>query len=77
MNIANIAELRNNFSRIIRAVEGGEEVVVCRHNVPVARIVPVSRALGNRTRLGWATADGAVLDDLQGPFIPETDWSMH
>lgn len=33
-------EAKTNFSRLITLVEGGEEIVVQRGDVPVARIVP-------------------------------------
>lgn len=33
-------EAKTNFSKLIARVEGGEEVVVQRGDVPVARIVP-------------------------------------
>lgn len=44
-------EAKARFSRLLREVEEGEEVVVTRHGIPVARIVPVapaSRAAASR-----------------------------
>ncbi|MGB8464114.1 MAG: type II toxin-antitoxin system prevent-host-death family antitoxin [Terrimicrobiaceae bacterium] len=35
-------EAKTHLSRLIEAVEGGEEVVISRRNKPVARIVPAS-----------------------------------
>lgn len=75
--MANIADLKNNLSALLRLVESGEEIVICRYNQPIARIAPVERPKRNRTVLGWAVGEGAVHDDLQGPFIPPSDWSMH
>jgi prevent-host-death family protein len=37
-------EANQQFSRILREVEGGAEVVVTRRGQPVARIVPVQRS---------------------------------
>jgi prevent-host-death family protein len=37
----NIHEAKTNFSRLIRRVEAGEEVIVARAGVPVARLVRV------------------------------------
>lgn len=34
----NIAEAKANFSRLLARVEGGERVVLCRRNVPIAEI---------------------------------------
>jgi prevent-host-death family protein len=35
-------DAKTHLSRLIEAVEGGEEIVVSRRNKPVARIVPAS-----------------------------------
>lgn len=40
MRTVNIAELKARLSAHIRRVRGGEEVLVCDRNKPVARIVP-------------------------------------
>ncbi|RMF84181.1 MAG: phosphocholine cytidylyltransferase family protein [Nitrospirae bacterium] len=37
------------------------------------RLVAVERPPVNRTRLGWGRGEGELLDDLQGPFIPEEE----
>lgn len=35
-----IAEAKNRLPELIRAVEGGEQVVITRHGKPVAQIMP-------------------------------------
>jgi prevent-host-death family protein len=35
-----IAEAKNRLSELIRAVEGGDRVVITRHGKPVARLAP-------------------------------------
>ena len=35
-----IAEAKNRLPEIIRAVEGGERVIITRHGKPVAQILP-------------------------------------
>jgi prevent-host-death family protein len=52
----NIAEAKAKLSELIAAVERGEDVVIARGGVPVARIVPASHGTGFRIGL----ADGAV-----------------
>jgi prevent-host-death family protein len=52
----NIAEAKAKLPALIAAVERGEDVVIARGGVPVARIVPVSQ--GTAFRIGLA--DGAV-----------------
>lgn len=46
-----IAELKNNLSRELRAVEAGEEIEVLDRSRPIARIVPVTSLRGTRRRL--------------------------
>lgn len=48
----NIAEAKAHFSRYIETVERGETVTVCRRNVPVAEIRPVSRPPRGKRRVG-------------------------
>jgi len=76
MKMANIAEAKDDLSALIRLVEAGEEVIICRYNRPVARLVPIEARASCTTRLGWAVGEGEVHDDLQGPFIPPSDWAM-
>lgn len=45
-----IHKAKANLSSLIAAVESGEEVVLARHNKPVARIVPAKRS--RRSRIG-------------------------
>jgi len=77
MKKANIAELKNDLSGIIAAVEAGEEVEICRRNVPVARLVPIEDPGPNQTRLGCGRGSAQVLGDLTEPLIPESDWEMN
>ena len=43
-----IYEAKTHLSKLIEAVERGEEVIVARRKKPVARIVPVNRTKGTR-----------------------------
>ncbi|MDT4995788.1 MAG: hypothetical protein QOH97_5680 [Actinoplanes sp.] len=47
----NMHDAKTHLSRIIERVERGEEVVIDRAGVPVARIVPLARRV-NRTAVG-------------------------
>lgn len=42
MKRVGVAELKNNLSRTLRAVEAGEEVEVMDRTRPIARIIPVT-----------------------------------
>jgi len=51
MTTANVAELKTHFSNYLKIVMAGEPVEVCKRNVAVARMVPVSSKSVNKTRL--------------------------
>jgi len=42
MKTVNIAELKNHLSAYLQFVKNGEEIIVRDHNLPIARIVPLS-----------------------------------
>ena len=42
MKTVNIAELKNQLSAYLQFVKNGEEIIVRDHNLPIARIVPLS-----------------------------------
>jgi len=73
MKIANIAEFKNNLSRYLAAVEQGEEIEVRKRNVPVARVVPISRSHKNLTVLGCGRGSVITKGDLTEPLIPGND----
>ena len=63
MNV-NIHEAKTHLSRLLKAAEQGEDVVICRDGEPVARLVPVqpaSRPVGIWKGQGWIADD---FDDL-------------
>lgn len=39
MQTVNVREARENISQLLDAVAGGEEVMICRHGKPVAKLV--------------------------------------
>lgn len=41
MRRVGVAELKNNLSRHLRAVEAGEQLEVTDHDRPIARLVPI------------------------------------
>ena len=46
-----IAEAKNRLPQLIRAVEGGETIVITRHGKPVAQLTPAPRGR-RKARLG-------------------------
>lgn len=59
----NVHDAKTNLSRIIERVEHGEEVVICRAGTPVAKVVPLTRAV-RRTMRG----------SLRGMLVMAPDW---
>ena len=39
----NIADVKASLSRYLQRVEGGETIILCRRNVPIAEIRPLAR----------------------------------
>jgi len=70
----NVADLKNHLSEHLEAVEQGEEIVICRRNVPFARItgMPPRR---NRTKLGFDRGRIQIRGEVTGPALPESDWN--
>ncbi|MAG85858.1 MAG: hypothetical protein CMB97_00370 [Flavobacteriaceae bacterium] len=73
---ANIAELKNHLSEFICEVENGNEIQVCRRNIPVAEIKPIKQSNQNCTTLGSGKDTVKIKGDLTEPFIPEDSWLM-
>jgi len=71
---ANVADLKNRLSEYLSLVEKGEEVVVCKRNVPFAKLTPM-RTAANRSKFGWARGSVQILGDVTGPIM-EDDWLM-
>lgn len=80
MRTVNIAEFKDNLSKYLEAVEGGDEVVICRRNVPVARLAP-QPVRKNKLAQNFDWTRGfdpgvKILGDVESPAIPEEDWNM-
>ncbi len=67
----NVHEAKTHLSRLLDSVERGEEVVIMRSNVPVARLV-ASRP-PKRRKLGWARGEFVVPDDFNDPLPKEIE----
>ena len=74
----NVAEFKDKLTEYLAKAEAGEEVVVCRRNVPVVKLEPVAvkpRHV-NRSTPGSMKGTVQILGDLTEPFIPESEWEM-
>jgi len=57
-----VAEAKNKLTELIRAVEGGERVTICRRGVPVADMVRTKPSNHNKRALGTLKGRIQVLD---------------
>jgi prevent-host-death family protein len=65
MKVANIGEFKNNLSKFIGFVEQGEVVAICKHNVPVAKLIPYGiKKTSNDTQLGCGAGTVEIKVDL-------------
>lgn len=68
MRTVKVHEAKTQFSKLLTEVEGGEEIVVQRGDVPVAKLVPISkprRELGKYEGQVWMAPD---FDELPPEF---------
>ena len=47
-----VADAKNKLPELIKAVEDGESVTICRRGVPVVDLVPAKVSSGKKIRLG-------------------------
>jgi prevent-host-death family protein len=76
----NVAEFKNRFSELLALVEQGDEVILCRRNIPLARIEPIRKPdlrKPQRAAVGCMKGTVKIHGDLTEPCIPETEWEMH
>jgi prevent-host-death family protein len=75
----NVAEFKDRFSELLALVERGGEVIVCRRNVPLARVEPIRKHSPGKARgsvVGCLKGTVRIHGDLTEPCIPEADWEM-
>jgi prevent-host-death family protein len=74
-----VAEFKGRFSELLGLVERGGEVIVCRRNVPLARVEPIPKPVPRKARrsvAGCMKGTVRIHGDLTKPCIPEEDWEM-
>lgn len=64
----NIHDAKTYLSRIIERVERGEEIIISRAGNPVAKLVPLTRAV-RRTGRGSLRGRLVVTDDWDSPEV--------
>ena len=64
----NLHEVKTHFSKYIELVEGGETVVICKRNIPVAEIRQLRQKTKEVPQLGWAEGQGKILPSFHKPL---------
>jgi prevent-host-death family protein len=67
----NIHDAKTNLSRLIERVERGEEVIISRAGRPVAKLVPLTRAV-QRTGRGSLRGRLVMTEDPDSAAVDET-----
>lgn len=76
MTVINIADAKAKLSEYLELAAGGAEVVICRHNRPVARLVPVAaqpQAPTDPRPVGGAAGLFEVPESFFAPLAPEVE----
>ena len=62
----NIHEAKTNLSKLLKAVEQGERVVIAKNGKPIAQVVALQPEIDeqNEPFLGWMRGRGTVPDDF-------------
>jgi prevent-host-death family protein len=47
-SVVTIHQAKTNLSRLIQKASGGEDVIIARGSIPVARLVPIGEVKGKR-----------------------------
>jgi prevent-host-death family protein len=68
LDTVNVHEAKTHLSRLLERVERGEEIVIARAGVPVARLVPMTGATPKRRPLGRDKGKIWMSDDFDEPL---------
>ena len=74
MTQVTIHQAKTTLSKLVSQVETGDEVIVCRGHVPVAKLVPYCETPTRRPRVGEITSKPVKV--RPGCFAPLTDKEM-
>ncbi|MCJ7568471.1 MAG: type II toxin-antitoxin system Phd/YefM family antitoxin [Anaerolineales bacterium] len=68
--VINVYEAKTHFSKLLNRVMGGEDILIGKAGVPVARLVPIEGKLGQRTP-GSAKGKLSISPDFDAPLPDE------
>ena len=68
LGTVNVHEAKTHLSRLLERVERGEEIVIARAGVPVAKLVPLTPIAGTRGVLGKYRGQIWMSEDFDEPL---------
>ena len=76
MRTVNIHQAKTHLSRLVEEAAGGEEIVIAKHNRPVARLVALAADTRPRQPGGW---EGRLwmVDDFDAPLPTALENAFH
>ena len=72
MRVVNISQAKALLSRLVEEAADGEEIVITKHNRPVARLVALEASTRPRKPGGWE-GQGWMADDFDAPLPKELE----
>ncbi|MBS3935169.1 MAG: type II toxin-antitoxin system prevent-host-death family antitoxin [Sulfuritalea sp.] len=64
----NMLEAKNQLSKLVQAAAEGQDVIIARNGIPVARLLPLGKPAGLK---GWGSLKGC--GRIDGAFDATTD----
>lgn len=68
--VSNLYEAKTNLSQLVDRAAAGEEIIIAKNGVPLARLVPLEARPALRTPGGWETGVH-IADDFDEPLPTE------
>lgn len=76
MTVVTIHQAKTNLSKLIAEVEAGGEVVIARGKTPVARVVPVDKAVARPDRTPGLLKGKISFDDRFFDPLPDDELAL-
>lgn len=68
--VANLYEAKTNLSQLVDRAAAGEEIIIAKNGVPLARLVPLEPRPVRRVPGGWEHGV-RIADDFDAPLPPD------
>ncbi len=68
--VSNLYEAKTNLSQLVDRAAAGEEIIIAKNGVPLARLVPLKVEPAPRTPGGWEHGV-TIADDFDDPLPPD------